>query len=213
MKSFMEDAMKNIFENSKEPVEKNPDDGTVRWMIQHGDYHHVAFCVIKPLTSDFKRWNVRSGLGKNTSFYYAPTDDDSKKRMNRLIKNLLSICKNEFNREDILLIGLGYHWVQWDWEVSKRNSDKDDDYGLIFTDNKIYAMSHGKLDYIIEYTEIAKVKDDGNDIILTVEDGETVRLECGDDFCHYNVPRNDPDAHHGYGSWMKELILDIMDRM
>ncbi len=176
------------------------DDGTVRGLIISGDYRDCSNQVLVYNTFfDEPQWEVRRYFKISGALF------DCKKKKGDMwsvadykladafADKIILICRRRLKKSDIVMCAFSIMEVDnyvGSGAISKR-ALKNKTSGLVFTQEQIFVIENGELDYIIDYREIADIdfENTNNDsLTITIETGETVELtDLKDNTVMYNL--------------------------
>ena len=186
------DDMRRIEEEKKKKI-KGVDDGSIRGLILSGDYRKVGRNVFVPKKEDGNVDWIYAGVNDAEFRIFSEKADSTWgwKDIEIIISDIVTVCRRKIRKEDIILCSM------LDTYFERMT-------GVILTENKIYSLDSGTLDYIIEYKEIDEVDFSDDYVVLKVLDDKEVIFYCHDGDSY--------DKYREYSKNMYNLIMDIKDR-
>ena len=176
----------------EELLKRRKDDGSVKGLILSGDYEMAGYYVLMSTEKDGKKaWKMTNSNNAAANIYTLEDDSLYFNKGEKEAKQLVTACRRKLKKDDIIMCANDGE------EISEAT-------GVVLTETKLYVLSDGRLDYIIEYSEMDDIDFDDDSIQIIVSDGEEVTIECS----------NHPKSYDETGAQvMFNLLMDIKERI
>jgi len=182
-------AKRYLYEKESMP-ELSLDDGSIRGLFLSNARKYLQiskYVDIQKKDGRFSSWITKDAFG---DYEHIDAESSSIEEFKSLSYYVQSLFGNRLEADGIIVIA--HHSI---------NSFEPED-GVAFSEDKMYAWSNNRPDYIISYDEISKVDYCSKNIIVKTKNKESVLIQCASENYHTDYPHN-----------MADMLYDIIDKL